>query len=56
MQNFRFSKQVYVGEVYEEHQKSFKAMANDINTFHIQQENLSMTKKLFKTNFADSLC
>ena len=31
------SKQVYVGKVDEEHQKSFKAIANHVDTFHIQQ-------------------
>ena len=52
-----FSKQVYVEEVDEEHQKSFKAIANHVNTFHIQEENLSLTKKkVFKTNFADRIC
>ena len=39
------SKQVYIGDADEEHQKSFKAMTNHVNTFHIHQENLSLTKK-----------
>ena len=42
------SKQVYLREVHEMNQKSFEAMANHINTLHIQQENLNLTKNYLK--------
>ena len=40
-----FSKQVYVEEVYEEHQKSFEAMVNHVNTLHIQAREFEPNRK-----------
>ena len=49
IQNFQVvSKQVYVGEIYYEHQKLFETMTNHVNTLHIQAREFESDKRTFQ--------